>query len=119
MQTRAIVLAQPPSAPTVTSDGVVLPADYLLGGVIAIVAGGVMWLMKRELANTDRRTGRIEERQESQSAEVERLEDSIADLRATLPRDYVHRDDWVRVSANLEAKLDAVHRRLDGFFKER
>lgn len=118
MQQRGVVLAQQ-STPTVTADGVVLPPDYLLGGAIALAIAFVMWLMKRELANNDRRTGRIEERQDHQSADVERLEDSIADLRASLPREYVHRDDWVRVSANLEAKLDAVHRRLDGILKER
>jgi hypothetical protein len=41
--------------------------------------------------------------------EVERL---LFDLRASLPLEYVRREDWIRFSGTLDAKLDAMREEM-------
>jgi hypothetical protein len=41
--------------------------------------------------------------------EVERL---LFELRATLPLEYVRREDWIRFSGTLDAKLDAMREEM-------
>ncbi|MEM9118488.1 MAG: hypothetical protein AAGD09_11465 [Cyanobacteria bacterium P01_F01_bin.56] len=109
MKTREVIA----STPTVTSDGVVLPPEYLVSGVVALGLAGVAWLIKRELANSDRRLKSLEAAHAENEAQIEVLERENANLRAQLPNDYVRRDDWIRFSTTLEQKLDALHRRFD------
>ena len=40
------------------------------------------------------------------------LETKLLELRAELPMEYVRREDWIRISNTLEAKLDAMRAEL-------
>ncbi|MDA5607058.1 hypothetical protein [Pasteurella multocida] len=48
---------------------------------------------------------------------VEDLEHQIHNLNATLPLNYVLREDYIRGQAIIEAKLDAVHKTLTDLYK--
>jgi hypothetical protein len=48
---------------------------------------------------------------ESQLRENER---QMANLRADLPMQYVRREDWIRFSGTIDAKLDNINTKLDG-----
>lgn len=41
-------------------------------------------------------------------AQWQELERALFDLRAALPLEYVRREDWIRFSGTLDAKLDAM-----------
>lgn len=42
-----------------------------------------------------------------------RLERELAQLKASLPLDYVRKDDYVRGQTTIEAKIDAVYSKLE------
>ncbi|EXI62215.1 membrane protein [Mannheimia granulomatis] len=48
---------------------------------------------------------------------VEDLEHQVHNLNATLPLNYVLREDYIRGQAIIEAKLDAVHKTLTDLYK--
>lgn len=41
------------------------------------------------------------------------VEKGLWELRAELPREYVRREDWIRLGGALEFKMDAIHKRID------
>ncbi|HXN84591.1 MAG TPA: hypothetical protein VN867_00910 [Candidatus Binataceae bacterium] len=45
----------------------------------------------------------------SRQTQIERM---LFDLRLSLPLEYVRREDWIRFSATLDAKLDALREEL-------
>ena len=45
---------------------------------------------------------------ELDSERWQELERSLFEMRASLPLEYVRRKDWIRFSASLDAKLDAM-----------
>ncbi|HEY6394794.1 MAG TPA: hypothetical protein VIX12_05200 [Candidatus Binataceae bacterium] len=69
--------------------------------VVATVAGinlgSLKWMLDRHqerLYRDNRRWGEIER--------------ELFELRASLPLEYVRREDWIRFSGTLDAKLDAM-----------
>jgi hypothetical protein len=44
---------------------------------------------------------------------VQDVERQVLDLRATLPLDYVRREDFIRHEVTINAKLDRIYDRLD------
>ncbi len=40
------------------------------------------------------------------------LENAIIELRVNLPLEYVRREDWIRFSGTLDAKLDAMREEM-------
>jgi hypothetical protein len=63
------------------------------------------WMLNRQFKQLDAKWESTEKR-------IEKLETSIAEVR----RDYVKREDWMRLSTTVEAKLDVVSARLDAIF---
>lgn len=55
--------------------------------------------------------------QEKINGKVEDLERVTNELKATLPLNYVLREDYIRGQAVLEAKMDAVHKTLSELYK--
>ena len=58
-----------------------------------------------------------ERRIEVLQTKVEDTERSLNSLIATLPLNYVLREDYIRGQAVLEAKMDAVHKTLSDLYK--
>lgn len=59
--------------------------------------GALRWVLERREKAVDRNTARWEE-----------IERGFYELRAQLPIEYVRREDWIRFSSTLDAKLDAM-----------
>lgn len=52
---------------------------------------------------------RVLSRDGTRQGEIERM---LFELRLSLPLEYVRREDWIRFSATLDAKLDALREEL-------
>ena len=82
--------------------------SLILGVLVAwsaVLLKAFDWMLKRQFDQFD-------EKFESTEKRIEKLETSIAEVR----RDYVKREDWMRLSTTVEAKLDVVSARLDAIF---
>jgi len=52
--------------------------------------------------------GALKQRQEKQEEATELLSKELSDFKAAMPRQYVLREDFIRTTATLEAKIDRV-----------
>lgn len=59
----------------------------------------------------------MQEKQKHQESETEAVKKDLADFKAVMPRQYVLREDFIRSTATLEAKIDGVSRDI-GEIKE-
>ena len=78
---------------------------------LAVNASTIQWLLKRR-----------DDQHERDSSRVADLENALIELRVNLPLEYVRREDWIRFSGTLDAKLDAMReevREQIGEVKER
>jgi hypothetical protein len=64
---------------------------------LAVNASTIQWLLKRR-----------DEQRQRDSSRVDELEKQMVELRVNLPLEYVRREDWIRFSGTLDAKLDAM-----------
>ena len=63
----------------------------------AVNASTIQWLLKRR-----------DDQRERDSSRVTDLENALTELRVSIPLEYVRREDWIRFSGTLDAKLDAM-----------
>ena len=98
----------------------------LLVGWSGLLLGAIKYLLAREIGHMDDRTQHIElalETNQEKHAQNERahadLERQILRLEGQLPNEYVRREDWIRLSGSIDAKLDAIHKRLDEVIRGR
>jgi hypothetical protein len=68
---------------------------------LAVNASTIQWLLKRRDEQHLRDSGRVDD-----------LEKQLTDLRVNLPLEYVRREDWIRFSGTLDAKLDAMREEM-------
>ena len=72
--------------------------------LVALNLAAIQWLFNRH--DSARAENAIKlEHIETRAVEIEK---DVLRLRAELPLDYVRREDWIRFSNTLEAKLDAM-----------
>jgi hypothetical protein len=64
---------------------------------LAVNASTIQFLLKRR-----------EEQRQRDSSRVDEIEKQLTELRVNLPLEYVRREDWIRFSGTLDAKLDAM-----------
>lgn len=57
------------------------------------------------------------QQQQKVNEKVESLEQEVNNLKATLPLNYVLREDYIRGQTVLEAKMDALHKTLSDLYK--
>lgn len=76
---------------------------FLFG--LGVAAAVIAWFLRKL-------DGSIETRFSAADAKAERIERDLAQLKADLPRDFVLRDDYIRVTTLLETKLDKIINRL-------
>lgn len=69
--------------------------------------GALRWMLDRHQQAVTRETARWAE-----------IEHALFELRAALPIEYVRREDWIRFSGTLDAKLDGMREEI-GAIKER
>lgn len=79
------------------------------------LAAVLLALLHRWISAIERRIDeRLQQLGDSQRAEdgaIRKLSADIEDLRDSLPSEYVRREDWIRFSAVLEAKIDRIAER--------
>ena len=63
--------------------------------------GALRWMLERHQETVRRDSARWVE-----------IEHSLFDLRAELPVEYVRREDWIRFSNTLDAKIDALREEM-------
>ncbi|HKM99851.1 MAG TPA: hypothetical protein VJX23_05000 [Candidatus Binataceae bacterium] len=68
---------------------------------VAVNASTVQFLLKRRDEQRQRDSGRVDD-----------LEKQVTDLRVNLPLEYMRREDWIRFSGTLDAKLDAMREEM-------
>ena len=68
---------------------------------VAVNASTIQFLLKRR-----------DQQRQRDSSRVDDLERQVTDLRVNLPLAYVRREDWIRFSGTLDAKLDAMREEM-------
>jgi hypothetical protein len=68
---------------------------------LAVNASTIQFLLKRRDEQHLRDSGRVDD-----------LEKQLTELRVNLPLEYVRREDWIRFSGTLDAKLDAMREEM-------
>jgi len=63
--------------------------------------GALRWMLDRHHESVARSVSRWEQ-----------IEHDLFELRAMLPLEYVRREDWIRFSGTLDAKLDALREEM-------
>jgi hypothetical protein len=76
---------------------------------VALNAGTLRWLLERQESATAEQMASLKREGSDFSHEVER---EVMKLKAQLPLEYVRREDWIRFSSTLDAKLDAMRTEL-------
>ena len=76
---------------------------------VALNAGTLRWLFERQENATAEQMASLKREGSDFSHEVER---EVMKLKAQLPLEYVRREDWIRFSSTLDAKLDAMRAEL-------
>lgn len=76
---------------------------------IALNAGMLRWLFERHESVQAAQIAALKREGSDFSHEIER---EVMRLKAQLPLEYVRREDWIRFSSTLDAKLDAIRTEL-------
>lgn len=91
-----------------------LPAAVLLiGGVVGVAVWTVRTMAQRLILELDRRLKRIDD----VAGEVQRVDADLKKLMIDLPIHYQRREDAVRDTTTLMARVDAVGARIDHFVR--
>jgi hypothetical protein len=73
--------------------------------LVGLNLGAIRWLLTRNEAELGKRIIDIKREGSDFSHLIER---ELMQLKATMPVEYVRREDWIRFSNTLEAKIDAM-----------
>ncbi|MDI3480805.1 MAG: hypothetical protein PWQ97_460 [Tepidanaerobacteraceae bacterium] len=76
-------------------------AFWLLTTVVSVALAAISYFIK-DIRQT------IKEKQEKTEKKIEDIGNEFMEFKASLPRNYVLRDDFIRTTATLEAKIDRM-----------
>lgn len=85
----------------------------ILGAWSGLLIGAIKFLIERAIRGNDTRFARIEADLEEESKKRRELEREFRGVLADLPLKYVQREDWIRLASSIDAKMDALNRKLD------
>jgi len=90
--------------------------------LMVTVIGG-FWAMAKMLmlqarAQIDEKFGQISAHMQGQDESARRLERELMELKATLPREYVRREDYTQAIAIIMTKIDALGLRMENMFHQ-
>ncbi|ENX20175.1 hypothetical protein F892_03098 [Acinetobacter vivianii] len=69
--------------------------------------------LQHNFAATNERIERVSKQNEKSQDDLRELERKFHQFEVSLPKNYVHRDDFVRSQSIIEAKLDSVASKLE------
>lgn len=84
-----------------------------LAMLLALFGGAMWWALRwliiRQVGQFDERLGHLADKGDGRSKEIRRIERDLNELEKRLPLEYVQRDDWIRFSGMIDAKLEKLH----------
>lgn len=90
-----------------TGNAIILILAFL--GCVAAFGKILLVMFTRQMdIRMDAQDAMREEQIETLRCEVDKASKTIEDVSRTLPLEYVRREDWIRFSASIDAKLDRL-----------
>ena len=96
----------------------ILVVSTIVIGSAGFTLSAVKWLLSSWMRSLDTRFTALETALHGIGEEHHRVEKDLLRLQAELPREYIMREDWIRVSASLDSKIDAIHAEIAALTKE-
>lgn len=87
-----------------------------LGGVLSafggLLIGAVKWILEKHLTQLDKRFESLEKVIGDDMDAIKQIERDLTELKISLPREYVRREDWIHFSGVIDAKLDGIYQKV-------
>lgn len=84
----------------------VAAAATLLAAFLTLLGVMLRMLLSQLSRRIDARLAGIENAQQAERSGVEELQKKVEAISSRLPLEYVRREDWIRFSSSIDAKLD-------------
>ncbi len=83
-------------------------AMFVFQTVITAIVGIAAWGVKNAIGEIKAAITKLETSDKENAAEIAKVRGELNDLKADLPLIYVTREDFIRVSNNIDRKLDKL-----------
>lgn len=84
----------------------------------AILLLAVRWMLGQFRDDLNGKLDTLKGERRKDTAKLSELERELLELKAALPERYVAREDWIRFGGVIDAKIDALHAKID-YLRER
>jgi len=105
--------------PLPMSAGLSWQAVAVFAGVVLFVLGAALSVIgyfgRQLLVQLRAQHAELKALLKAESVRITEVDRKVMDLRAELPEKYVRRDDYVRVQAIIDARLDSIYTKLVSF----
>ncbi|MEW5763702.1 MAG: hypothetical protein ACOYXN_00475 [Acidobacteriota bacterium] len=91
----------------------------ILAGWTGLFLAAIKWLSLREVHRVDEALRENSKDHAANEVAHANLERQILRLEGQLPNEYVRREDWIRFSASIDAKLDRLNEKFDAHLKRK
>ena len=83
-------------------------AMFVFQTIITAIIGVAAWGVKNAIGEIKAAISKLETSDKENAAEIAKVAQDLNDLKADLPLIYVTREDFIRVSNNIDHKLDKL-----------
>ena len=83
-------------------------AMFVFQTIITAIIGVAAWGVKNAIGEIKAAISKLETSDKENAAEIAKVAQDLNDLKADLPLIYVTREDFIRVSNNIDKKLDRL-----------
>lgn len=83
-------------------------AMFVFQAIITALLGVAAWGIKNAFGEFKSAIGKLEAKDKENAEEIARVRDDFNNMKADLPLIYVTREDFIRVSNNIDHKLDKL-----------
>lgn len=83
-------------------------AVFVFQTVITAIIGVAAWGVKNALGEIKGAISKLEAQDKENAAEIAKVRDELNNLKSDLPLVYVSREDFIRVTNNIDQKLDKL-----------
>lgn len=83
-------------------------AMFVFQSVITAIIGIAAWGIKNAIGEIKSAITELKDTDKENAAEIAKVRDELNDLKADLPLIYVTREDFIRVSNNIDEKLNKL-----------
>ena len=87
-------------------------ALFVFQTVITAIIGVASWGVKNAIGDLKSAITKLEAADKKNADDIAAVRSELGDLKADLPLDYVVREDFIRVSNNIDSKLDKLLYRM-------